>query len=132
VIVRQLARHQIETIWSIDRSEVHHHIIHDVAAEVQVLHIDGERMALELDRSSAAHAHTARAASVVHVVYAVTGAVALQIAEQPAVTLHPADAFVFHPRAVADRLGANVGLRGLAAHAEVVVATLVFGSDITC
>jgi hypothetical protein len=67
---------------------------------------------------------------VVQIVYAVTGAVALDIAEQPAVTLHPADAFVFHPRAVTDRLGANVGLRGLAAHAEVVVATLVFGSAI--
>jgi environmental stress-induced protein Ves len=99
----------------------------DVAAEVQVLHIGGEELALELDRSPAAHAHTARATSVVQIVYAVTGAVALKIAEQPAVTLHPADAFVIHPRVVTDRLGANVGLRGLDAHAEVVVATLVFG-----
>ena len=26
MIVRQLARHELETIWTIDRSEVHHHI----------------------------------------------------------------------------------------------------------
>jgi GNAT superfamily N-acetyltransferase len=26
MIVRRLARHEIETIWTIDRSEVHHHI----------------------------------------------------------------------------------------------------------
>jgi environmental stress-induced protein Ves len=114
----------------VDRSIVAFNVIvqTNVAAEVQVLHIDAEAMTLELDRSLAAYPHTTRAASVVQVVYAVTCAVALQIAEQPAVTLHPADAFVFHPRAVADRLGANVGLRGLAAHAEVVVATLIFGS----
>jgi GNAT superfamily N-acetyltransferase len=31
MIVRQLARHEIETIWTIDRSEVHHHVyqLHD-------------------------------------------------------------------------------------------------------
>ena len=114
----------------VDRSIVAFNVIvqTNVAAEVHVLHIGSQELALELDRSPATHAHTDRAASVVHVVYAVTDAVALQIAEQPAVTLHPADAFVFHPRAVADPLGVKVGLRGLAAHAEMVVATLVFGS----
>jgi len=66
---------------------------------------------------------------MVQIVYAVNGAVALEIAEQPAITLHPADAFVFHPRAVADPLGVKVGPCGLAAHAEMVVATLVFGSN---
>jgi environmental stress-induced protein Ves len=98
----------------------------DVAAEVQVLDIGSQELALELDRAPAT-APTAGAASVVHVVYAATGAVALAIAGQPAVTLHPADAFVFHPRALGEPLGAKVGLRSLDAHAIVVVATLVFG-----
>jgi environmental stress-induced protein Ves len=100
----------------------------DVAAEVQLVHVDSQELALELDRSPAAPARSARAASVVQIMYAVTGAVALAIAEQPAITLHPADAFVFHPRAVADPLGVKVALRGLEAHTEVIVATLVFGS----
>ena len=105
-------------------------IVHtDVAAEVQVLHIDGQELALELNRIPAAY--TARAASVVQIVYAVNGSVALTIADQPAVMLNPDDAFVFHPRAVAEPLGVNVMLRGLAANAEVVVATLVFDSDIS-
>jgi environmental stress-induced protein Ves len=103
-------------------------IVHaDVAAEIDVLHIGSQNLALELDRIPAAH--TTRAASVVQIVYAVTGTVALMLAAQSAITLHPADAFVFHSRAVAQPLGMNVGLRGLAAQAEVVVATLVFGSD---
>jgi environmental stress-induced protein Ves len=116
----------------VDRSIVAFNLIvqTDVAAEVQVLRIDSAKIALDLDRSPAAHAHTASAASVVHIVYAVTGAAALEVAEQPAVALHPADAFVFHPRAVADPLGASVGLRGLEARAEVLVATLVFGNDL--
>ena len=99
----------------------------DVTAEVQVLHIGSQELALELDRISAAHiAHST--GSVVQIVYAATGAVTLAIADQQAVTLHPADAFVFHPRAVAQPLGVKIGLRGLAANADVVVATLVFGS----
>jgi environmental stress-induced protein Ves len=95
----------------------------DVAAEVYVLHIDSQDLALETDRIPA---HTTLAASVVQIVYAATDSVALMIADQPAVTLHPADAFVFHPRAVAKPLGMNVGLRSLGTNAEVVVATLVF------
>ena len=98
----------------------------DVAAAVHVLHVGSQELALELDRLSAAHAHTASTASVAQIVYAVNGVVALIIADQPAIRLHPADAFVFHRRAVADPPGVKVGLRGLEAHAEVVVATLVF------
>jgi environmental stress-induced protein Ves len=97
----------------------------NVAAEVYVLHIDSQTLMLELDRIPA---HTAHAASVVQIVYAATDAVALMIAKQPAITLHPADAFVFHPRSVVQPLGVNVGVRGLGAKAEVLVATLVFGS----
>jgi environmental stress-induced protein Ves len=97
----------------------------DVADEVYVLHIDSQELTLDLDRIPA---HTAHAASVVQIVYAATDAIALMIADQPAITLHPADVFVFHPRAVAQPLGVNVGLRALGASAEVVVATLVFGS----
>ncbi|MDQ2998930.1 MAG: HutD family protein [Chloroflexota bacterium] len=97
----------------------------DIAAEVQVLQIGSQETALELDRLPA---HTAQAANVVQIVYAVTDAVTLMIADQPAITLHPADAFVFHPRAVAEPLGAKVGLRGSETSAEVLVATLVFGS----
>lgn len=99
----------------------------DVAAAVQVLHIDGQEQVLELDRIPAAH--SPGAASVVQIVYAVNSTVALVIADQPAITLNPADAFVFHPRAVAEPLGAKVRLRSLSASAEVVVATLVFGSN---
>lgn len=99
----------------------------DVTAEVHVLHIGSQELALELDRITAGH--TAYAASVVQIVYTVNGAVALAVADQPAVTLNPADAFVSHPRAVAQPLGAKVGLCGLAASAEVVVATLVIGNQ---
>jgi environmental stress-induced protein Ves len=98
----------------------------DVAAEVHVLHTSSHVTTLNPDRIPA---HTAHIASVVQIVYAATDGVVLMIADQPAVTLHPADAFVFHPRAVAAPLGVKVGLRGLAASAEVVVATLVFGSQ---
>jgi environmental stress-induced protein Ves len=98
----------------------------DVAAEVHVLQIGSQALALELDRTPAAQ--TARAASVVMLVYAVSGAVALLIADQPGVMLNPADAFVFHPRAQAAPLGAEIKLRGTAGSAAVVVATLVFGS----
>jgi len=97
----------------------------DVAADIHVLHIGGQDLTLELDRIPT---HTARGATMVQIVYAVNGAIALSIADQPAITLHPTDAFVFHPRAVAQPLGVKVGLRGLAANADVVVATLVFGS----
>jgi environmental stress-induced protein Ves len=100
----------------------------DVATEVYVLHIGSQDVALELDRVPA---HTIQAANVVQIVYSVTGAVALMIADQPTITLNSTDAFVFHPRAVVQPLGVKVGLRGLDAHAEVVVATLVFGRGIT-
>ena len=63
---------------------------------------------------------------MIQIVYAVNGVVALISADQPAIRLHPADAFVFHRRAIADPLGVKVGLRGLEGSAEVVVATLVF------
>jgi environmental stress-induced protein Ves len=99
-----------------------------VAAAVQVLDVGSQELTLELDRTPAPPDPTAGAASVVHVVYAVNGVVALEIAGQPAVTLHPADAFVFHPRALGQPLGMKVGLRALEAHAKVIVATLVFGS----
>lgn len=95
----------------------------DVAAAVQVLHVNGDRLALDLERSLAGYA--GQAASVVHVVYAVNGAVAIEITGQPAVKLHPADAFVFHPRAVAQPVGPNVGLRSLAGRADALVATVV-------
>lgn len=98
----------------------------DVAAEVQVLQVGDQELALELDRIPAP---TARAASVVQIVYAVADGVALMIADQPPITLNPADAFVFHPRALGEPLGVQVGLRSLKTHAEVLVATLVFGSE---
>ncbi|MEO7911175.1 MAG: HutD family protein [Roseiflexaceae bacterium] len=97
----------------------------DVAAELHVLQIGSQELVLELDRIPA---HTAHAAKVVQIVYAVTDAVALMIADQPAITLNPADAFVFHLRALGKPLGVQIGLRSLAASAKVVVATLVFGS----
>ncbi len=97
----------------------------DVAAEAYVLHIGGHAVALDLDRAPAA----AGAASVIQVVYAVNHAVALEVAEQPTITLHPGDAFVFHPRAVAKPPGANVRLQSLESRADVVVATLVFGGE---
>jgi environmental stress-induced protein Ves len=98
----------------------------NVAAEVQVLDIGSQELALEFDRIPA---HTAHAASVVQIVYAATDAVALIIADQPAITLHPADAFVFHARALGQPLGVKIGLRGLEARVQVIVATLVFGSQ---
>lgn len=102
----------------------------DVTAEVRVLDIGSQELALELDRVPAAHAQPAGGTSVVQVVYAVNGALALVIAGQPAITLHSADAFVFHPRSVVAQLGMQVGLHSLDGHAEVVIATLVFGSDL--
>ena len=102
-------------------------IQNDVAAEVRVLQLGDQELALELDRALTT-APNAGASSVVQIVYAAAGAVALVIAGQPAITLHSADAFVFHPRAVAAPLGVKVGLRSLDAHADVIVATLVFGS----
>ena len=102
-------------------------IQNDVAAEVRVLQLGDQELALELDRALTT-APNAGASSVVQIVYAAAGAVALVIAGQPAITLNSADAFVFHPRAVADPLGVKVGLRSLDAHADVIVATLVFGS----
>jgi environmental stress-induced protein Ves len=95
-----------------------------VDAEVQALHIDGEPTALELDRAPAAHMEGAT--SIVQVVYAVNGAVDIELAGQPAVTLHAADAFVFHPRAVAQPLGVSAGLRALVGRADVLIATLVY------
>jgi environmental stress-induced protein Ves len=100
----------------------------NVAAEVQVLDIGSQELALELDRAPAALALTSDAARVVHVVYAANGEVAIEIAGQPAITLHAADAFVFHARALGQPPGVKIGLRGLEAHADVIVATLVFGS----
>jgi len=97
----------------------------DVAADVQVLQIGSQELALELDRIPA---YTIHAAKVVQIVYAVADAVALLIANQPAITLNSADAFVFHPRALGEPLGAKVGLHSLDTHAEVVVATLVLDS----
>ena len=102
-------------------------IQNDVAAEVRVLQLGDQELALELDRALTT-APNAGASSVVQIVYAAAGAVALVIAGQPAITLNSADAFVFHPRAVAAPLGVKVGLRSLDAHADVIVATLVFGS----
>jgi environmental stress-induced protein Ves len=96
----------------------------DVAAEVQVLPVDEDRLALDVDRIPAGH--TTHTPSVVHVVYAVNGAMAIEVAGQHAVTLHPADAFVFHPRAVAQPLDVNVALRGLAGRADALVATLIY------
>jgi environmental stress-induced protein Ves len=99
----------------------------NVAAEVQVLRIGSQEMTLDLDRAPAT-APTDRPASIAHVLYAAAGAIALAIAGQPAITLQPGDAFVFHPRAVADRSGATVGLSSLAATSDVVIATLVFAT----
>jgi environmental stress-induced protein Ves len=98
----------------------------DVATEVHVLHIGSQELALELDRLSTANVHTASTMSLVQILYAVNGAVALEIVGQPVARLNPGDAFVFHQRDAAAPLGVQVGLRGLAAHTEVVVATLVF------
>jgi hypothetical protein len=88
-----------------------------------VLHIDGEAVALELDRIPAA----AGAARVVQLVYAVNDAVVIEIDGQDSVALNPADAFVFHPRAVGQELGVNARLRGLG---DVVVAMMMFGGEI--
>jgi environmental stress-induced protein Ves len=101
----------------------------DVAAAVRVLQVGSQELALELDDLPATQ--TARATNVVRIICAVNGAVELAIAGQPAVTLNPADAFVFHPRAVDQPLGVRVGLRSLNAYADLIVATLVFGSDTT-
>ena len=67
----------------------------DVAAEVHVLHIGSQELALELDRLSAAHAHTASTASVAQIVYAVNGVVALIIADQPAIRLQVFEEYRF-------------------------------------
>lgn len=100
----------------------------NVAAEVQVMQIGSQELALELDRLPA---HSFQVASVVQIVYAAAGDIELMVAGQASVWLHPGDAFVFDPRAVADPLGVQVGMRGLDEHCKLVIATLVFATH-TC
>jgi environmental stress-induced protein Ves len=64
--------------------------------------------------------------SVVRIVYAVNGAIAIRIAGSEAAQLEPDDAFVLNPRPLLDMLDDRVELRCEAANAAVVTASIVF------
>jgi environmental stress-induced protein Ves len=96
----------------------------DLITEAQVIRVDAEAAAPAFPSTPPAQA--ADGASVVRVVYVVTGTVAIQIGGREEALLRAGDAFVVHPRPVPDSLHDRVELRGEAANAIVVAASILF------
>jgi environmental stress-induced protein Ves len=96
----------------------------DLFTQASVIHVAAETvMPAFLD---ALFAHIAEDMSVVRVVYAVNGVIAIRIAGHEAARLDSGDAFVIHPRPARDRLADRVELRHEAADADIVTASIVF------
>ena len=76
-----------------------------------------------------APAHAAEGMSVVRVVYAAGGAIAIWVAGRELARLEPGDAFVMHPRPTPLSLDEQVELRCVAAYADIVVATIAHRGD---
>jgi environmental stress-induced protein Ves len=97
----------------------------DLIAQAEVNRVDAEA-AVPAFQAHQLAASLAEGMSVVRVVYAVNGSVALRVAGREAARLEPGDAFVLNPRHVGDNLAERVELCCAAANVAVVAATVVF------